>query len=78
MGHKQPQRDVGEPLMLTYKEAMAKINVSDYVFYQLLREGTLHSLDVGPQTKRIATAECQAYVDELLAAATGTQGEKAS
>lgn len=57
--------------MLTYREAAGKLGVSLFTLYQLLREGTLHSLDAGPQTKRIATVECQAYVDGLLAAATG-------
>lgn len=66
MGSKQPERDVGEPLMLTYKEAAKKIGVSLSQVYVLLRRGELHSLDLGPQTKRIATSECRAYVDRLI------------
>jgi predicted DNA-binding transcriptional regulator AlpA len=71
MGGKQPERDVGEPLMLTHREAARKIGISKSQLYVLLRQGTLHNLDLGPQTKRIATAECRAYVDSLLAEQLG-------
>lgn len=71
MGSKQPERDVGEPLMLTYREAAKKTGVSLSKLYMLLREGELHSLDLGPQTKRIATSECRAYVDRLVAGQIG-------
>jgi excisionase family DNA binding protein len=67
MGSKQPERDVGEPLMLTYREAAKKIGVSLSQLYVLLRAGELHSLTVGPQVKRIAMSECQAYVEGLSA-----------
>lgn len=67
MGSKQPDRDVGEPLMLTYKEAARKIGVSVSWLYVLLRRGDIHSLDLGPQTKRIPMSECRAYVDRLMA-----------
>ena len=66
MGHKQPQRDVGEPLMLTYKEAAFKISVSESVLYELLRDGKIRSVKVGPQTKRIPMSECEAYVKGLM------------
>jgi len=71
MGSKQPERDVGEPLMLTYKEAARKTGVSLSTLYKLLRAGELHSLDLGPQTKRIAMSECEAYVKRLVAARLG-------
>jgi excisionase family DNA binding protein len=71
MGGKQPERDVGEPLMLTHREAARKIGVSKSQLYVLLRQGKLHNLDLGPQTKRIATAECQEYVDGLIAEQIG-------
>ena len=71
MGGKQPERDVGEPLMLTHREAARKIGISKWQLYVLLRRGTLHNLDLGPQTKRIATSECQEYVDRLLAEQIG-------
>ena len=35
MGSKQPERDVGEPLMLTYKEAAKKIGISLSLLYKL-------------------------------------------
>ena len=69
MGGKQPERDVAEPLMLTHREAARKIGVSKSQLYVLLRQGELHNLDLGPQTKRIAMDECEAYVDRLKAAA---------
>jgi excisionase family DNA binding protein len=71
MGGKQPDRDVGEPLMLTHREAARKIGISKSQLYVLLRQGRLHNLDLGPQTKRIATSECQEYVDSLLAEQIG-------
>lgn len=69
MGAKQPDRDVGEPLMLTHREAARKLGVSRSQLYLLLRAGEIHSLDVGPQVKRIPLSECQAYVQRLIAAA---------
>lgn len=71
MGAKQPERDVGEPLMLTHREAARKLGVSRSQLYILLRAGELHSLDLGPQTKRIPLAECQAYVQRLMAEQAG-------
>jgi excisionase family DNA binding protein len=71
MGGKQPERDVGEPLMLTHREAARKIGISKSQLYVLLRQGTLHNLDLGPQTKRIATSECQEYVARLVAEQIG-------
>ena len=71
MGGKQPERDVGEPLMLTHREAARKIGISKSQLYVLLRRGELHSLDLGPQTKRIAMAECEMYVRNLMAAQVG-------
>ena len=73
MGGKQPDRDVGEPLMLTHREAARKIGISKSQLYVLLRRGELHSLDLGPQTKRIATSECEAYVDRLIAEAVAAK-----
>ncbi len=67
MGAKQPERDVGEPLMLTHTEAARKLGISRSQLYKLLRAGEIHSLDLGPQVKRIPMAECQAYVDRLVA-----------
>lgn len=71
MGSKQPERDVGEPLMLTYREAAKKIGVSLSKLYKLLRAGEIHSLRLGPQERRIPMGECQAYVDRLVAEQIG-------
>jgi excisionase family DNA binding protein len=67
MGRKQVQRDVGEPLMLTYTEAAAKIGVSLSRVYRLLREGEIHNVPTGPRERRIPLSECEAYVDRLVA-----------
>jgi excisionase family DNA binding protein len=71
MGGKQPERDVGEPLMLTYREAAAKIGISLRWLYVLMKKGEIHSLDLGGQVRRIRTSECQAYVDRLVAEQIG-------
>lgn len=67
MGSKQVQRDVGEPLMLTYKEAAKKMGVSLSKLYKLLRAGEVRSLKLGPQERRIPMTECERYVDRLMA-----------
>ena len=71
MGSKQVQRDVGEPLMLTYKEAAKKMGVSLSKLYKLLREGEVRSLRLGPQERRIPMSEVRAYVDRLVAEQIG-------
>ena len=67
MGNKRTERDVGEPLMLTYKEAAFKISVSVSFLYELLRDGVIRKLELGPQTMRIPLSECEAYLDRLKA-----------
>lgn len=67
MGRKQVQRDVGEPFLLTYTEAAAKIGVSKAKVYRLLREGELHNVPLGPRERRIPLSECEAYVKRLMA-----------
>jgi excisionase family DNA binding protein len=71
MGRKQVQRDVGEPLMLTYREAAAKIGVSLSRVYRLMREGEIHNVKTGPRERRIPLSECEAYVDRLKAGQIG-------
>ena len=73
MGGKQPERDVGAPLMLTHREAARKLGISRSSLYKLLRRGELHNLDLGPQEKRIALSECEAYVAGLIADQIGEQ-----
>lgn len=77
MANKQPVRDVGEPLMLTYKEACIKLSVSISKLYRLMNEGEIHNVKLGPQERRIPMAECKAYVDRLIAEQIGTPGEVA-
>ena len=66
------EADIGEPLMLTYKQACAKAGISMSQLYRLMREGVITPLKPGPRIRRIAPAEIQAYVDSLIAAS----GEK--
>jgi excisionase family DNA binding protein len=73
MGSKQPERDMGEPLLLTYKEAAKKIGVSLSKIYQLLRDGEIRKLELGPQVMRIPVSECEAYVDRKMAEQFGTK-----
>lgn len=51
--------------MLTYKQAAKKINVSLSKLYLLMRAGEIRRLELGPQVKRIALSECEAYVKRL-------------
>ena len=67
MGHKQPVRDVGEPLMLTYEEARLKLGVSLSQLYKLMRDKEIRSLDLGPQVRRIPMSELDAYLTRLKA-----------
>ena len=71
MGRKQVQRDVGEPLMLTYKEASAKLGVSVSRLYRLMRDGEIHNVKTGPRERRIPLGECEAYVARLIAEQIG-------
>jgi len=66
-GHKQPERDVGEPLMLTYREAAKKIGISLRWLYVLMQKGEIRSLNLGGNVRRIRLSECEAYVDRLEA-----------
>ena len=72
MGSKQVQRDVGEPLMLTYKEAAKKLGVSVSKLYRLMREDEIHNVKLGPQERRIPLSECEAYVGRLVAEQIGS------
>lgn len=77
MGSKQVQRDVGEPLMLTYAEACIKIGISESKLYKLLRSGEIRNVKLGPQERRIPMTECEAYVKRLVAEQIGTPEEAA-
>ena len=72
MGRKQVQRDVGEPLMLTYQEAAVKLGVSLSRLYRLMRAGEIHNVPTGPRERRIPLSECEGYVDRLVAEHIGT------
>lgn len=74
MGGKQPEPDEGEPMLLTYKQAAAKIGISLRWLYVLMKNGEIHSLDLGGQVRRISASECSAYVKRLEAQA-GLIGE---
>lgn len=59
---------VGEPMMLTYKQACAKAGISMSQLYRLMRAGEITPLKPGPRIRRIDPADIKAYVDRLKAA----------
>jgi excisionase family DNA binding protein len=71
MGSKQVQRDVGEPLMLTYREAAAKLGVSVSKLYKLMREGEIHNVSLGPRERRVPLSEVKAYADRIVSEQIG-------
>jgi excisionase family DNA binding protein len=73
MGSKQPVRDVGEPLMLTYEEARIKLGVSLSQLYKLMRAGEIRALELGPQVRRIPMSELDAYLARKIAEQFGEQ-----
>jgi excisionase family DNA binding protein len=77
VGSKQVQRDVGEPLMLTYAEACTKLGISESRLYKLLRGGEIRNVKLGPQERRIPMTECKAYADRLVAEQIETPGKVA-
>ena len=72
VGSKQPVRDVGEPLMLTYEEARIKLGVSLSQLYKLMRRDEIHALKLDTQVRRIPMSELEAYLDRLKAQQWGT------
>jgi excisionase family DNA binding protein len=78
MGSKQPVRDVGEPLMLTYKEARIKLGVSLSQLYKLMKDGEIRALDLGPQVRRIPTSELDAWLDRKMAEQFGPKSGEAA
>lgn len=75
MGSKQPERDMGEPMLLTHREAAKKIGISKSKLYKLLRSGEIRNLVLGPQERRIALDECEAYVERLKAEQWGPSSQ---
>jgi excisionase family DNA binding protein len=71
MGGKQPEPDASEPMLLTYKQAAARIGISLRWLYVLMKNGEIRSLDLGGQVRRVSARECSAYVDRLEAGQIG-------
>ena len=67
MAHRQPERDVGEPMNLTYKEAAKKLGVTISQLYTLMRNGEIRKLELGPQVRRIPMTELETYQARLKA-----------
>jgi excisionase family DNA binding protein len=67
MGSKQPERDVGPPMMLTYKEACKKLGISMSRLYQEMRAGKIRKLELGPQERRIPMPELEAWLKAKMA-----------
>jgi len=63
--------DVGEPLLYTYQQARKKLGVSLSQLYILMKAGEIKPLPLGPQVRRISSAELQEYVNRLIAARDG-------
>ncbi len=58
--------DSSEPLLLTIREACARLRVSKTQFYRLRDAGKVRTVTVGgPQTVRVAVADLQACVARL-------------
>lgn len=55
------------PMMLTYKQACAKANISMSQLYRAMRAGDIVPLKPGPRIRRIDPEDLQAYVDHLRA-----------
>lgn len=67
MAHRQPERDVGPPMNLTYKEAAKKLGVTISQLYTLMRNGEIRKLELGPQVRRIPVTELEAYQARKIA-----------
>lgn len=78
MGAKQPERDVGDPLNLTYREAARKIGISLSQLYLLMRAGEVRKLQLGPGVMRIPMSECEAYIERKKAEQWGTKPGEAA
>jgi len=67
VGQKQPERDVGPPLTLTYKEACTKLGVTISQLYRLMKNKEIRALELGPQVRRIPMTELDAYLARKMA-----------
>jgi excisionase family DNA binding protein len=72
VGNAHPPRDVGDPLMLTYEEASLKLGVSRTHLYELMRDGEIRSLKLGPQVRRIPLTELEDWLKRQEAEQWGT------
>lgn len=63
-----PEANVGEPLMLTYKQACEKAGISMSHLYRAMRAKEIVPLKPGPRVRRIDPEELDAYVRRLKAA----------
>jgi excisionase family DNA binding protein len=55
------------PLLLKPDQAISVLGVTRTKLFELLRDGTLASVLVGPRQRRIPYAECERYVASLMA-----------
>ena len=61
MPARQPDRDIGEPMNLTYEEAARKLGVTISQLYRMMRNGEIRKLELGPQVRRIPMTELEAW-----------------
>jgi excisionase family DNA binding protein len=58
-----------QPVLLTYRQACERLGISESKLYKLLRAGTVRSVALSKQTRRITAAELDRYVATLIDAA---------
>ena len=71
-------RDDGlKPLLLKPAEATKLLGVSRSKLYEMVRDGAIATVMIGPRQRRYPYAECEAYVARLIAEQTapGTPDE---
>lgn len=57
--------DVGEPILLTYRQAWQRLGVTQSQFYRLMRRGEIVPLKLGPQVRRIYMTDLEEYARKL-------------
>lgn len=64
--HCQEQPRHPAAVLLTYGQACDRLGISESMLYKLLRTGTIRSVSLSKQTRRIPLAELDRYAATLL------------
>ena len=67
-----------KPLLLTYRQAAALLDVSMSKLHQMIRDEEILSLKLGSQMARIPTEQCEAYLDRKMAQQYGPKAGEAA